>query len=89
MTLSDSGGNAILVVRAAASERGHGCRHLVEQGAGLRAVVDLLHRQRRRDDLAGVGVYADVQLIPTLHESDSEGTRRGEFLVHCPPLRFA
>jgi len=37
---------------------------LIEQGANLGAVVDLLCRQHRRDDLPGVGIQADVQLPP-------------------------
>ena len=57
-----SGGNALLVVDAVGGERGHRSRDLVEQGADLGAVIDLLCGQRRRDDLAGAGVQADVQL---------------------------
>jgi hypothetical protein len=64
MTFGDHGGNAFLVVRAISGERGHGCRHLVEQGANLGAVIDVVGGQRRRDNLAAVGIHADVQLPP-------------------------
>ena len=56
--------NAVLVVSAVGDERGHHARDLVEQGADLGAVVDLLGGQRRRDDPARAGVQADVQLAP-------------------------
>jgi len=36
---------------------------LVEQGADLGTVVDVVRGQRRRDDLPGVGVQADVQKL--------------------------
>src|SRR3954470_5862061 len=65
VTLGDRGGNAFLVVGAVRGERGHWCRHLVEQGANLGAVIDVVGGQRRRDNLASVGVYADVQLPRT------------------------
>jgi hypothetical protein len=42
MTLGDRGGNAVLVVPAVSGERSHGCRHLVEQGADLGAVIDVV-----------------------------------------------
>ena len=30
----------------------------------LRAVIDIVGSQRRRDDLAGAGIHTDVQLAP-------------------------
>ena len=64
MTLGDRGGNAFLVVGAVRGERDHRCRHLVEQGANLGAIIGILVGQHRRDDLAGVGIHAEVQLPP-------------------------
>ncbi len=64
MAPGDGGANALLVVCAVAGEGRHGSRDLVEQGADLGAVVHLLAGQRRRDDLPGVGVQADVRLAP-------------------------
>ena len=61
MALGDRGGDVVLVVGAVGGERRDRCRHLVDQGADLEGVVDLLPGQRRGDDLAGVGVQADVQ----------------------------
>jgi len=58
--LGDGAGNALLVVCTVAGERRHGSRHLVQQGADLSAIIDVLRRQRCRDDLAGFGVHADV-----------------------------
>ena len=64
MALGDHGGHAVLVVSAIGGERRRRCRHLVEQGADRGTVVHLLRGQHRRDDLAGVGVHADVQPAP-------------------------
>jgi len=81
MALGDGGGNAVLVVSAVAGEGGHRSRHLIEQGADLGAVVDLLRCQRRRDDLPGVGIQADVQLAP--------GPARLGAMLLDQPLPFA
>jgi len=64
MTLGHGRGHAVLVVSAIAGERGHHARDLIEQGADLGAVVDLLGGQRGCDDLAAAGIHADVQLSP-------------------------
>jgi hypothetical protein len=45
-----------LVVSAVADERGHHAGDLIEQGADLGAVVDLLGRKRGCDHLARVGI---------------------------------
>lgn len=60
MMLGDRGLNAELLVCAVSDER----RYLVEQGGSSTNVVNLLGRLSRRDNLAGVGVHADVQLLP-------------------------
>ena len=62
MALRDTGVNAILVIGTAARDRGYRPCRLVEQGTDLRAVVGLSPGQRRDDDLAGVGVHAEMQL---------------------------
>ncbi len=48
----------------------------------LGAVVDVLGRQRRRDDLAGVGVHANVRLAP-------RPARLGAVLLDQPLARAA
>ena len=64
ITLGDRMGNAFLIIGAIGGERCHGSRNLIEQGANLRTVVDLLCGQRSRDNLAGVGVQTNVQFAP-------------------------
>ena len=64
MALGDVIVGAALVVRAVSGERGHLARELVEQWADLRSVVHVLGRERRGDDLARLGIEADVQLSP-------------------------
>ena len=79
MTLGNGGGDALLVVGAVARER----RHLVEQGADLQAVIDILRGQRGRDDLPGAGIQVAAQLAPG-------PARLGALLStgHFPPLAF-
>ncbi len=57
VTLGHAGVNAVLVVPAVPRDRGHGSRDLVEQGADLGAVVDLLGGER------GKGLKAAVSKI--------------------------
>ena len=64
MALADAGVDAVLVVGAVARDLGDRPRHLVEQGANLRAVGNLAAGQHCGDDLAGVGVHTEVQLPP-------------------------
>ena len=64
MTDSDRAVDAVLVVCAIAGERSDGIVNLVEQGTDLRAVIDIIGGQRRRDDPTGVGIDADVQFAP-------------------------
>src|SRR5215207_9273543 len=58
----DAGVHTILVVSAITREGGHRPRHVVEQGTGLGAVIHVGGGQRGGDDLAGVGVHAEMQL---------------------------
>ena len=46
VALGDAGVNTILVVSAIAREGGHRPRHLVEQGTGLGAVIDVVGGHR-------------------------------------------
>jgi hypothetical protein len=62
--------DADLVLSAITRERGHRSRHLVEQGTGLGAVIDVGGGQHGGDDLAGVGVHAEMQML--------WGRRRGD-----------
>ncbi len=64
MTLGDCGRHAVPVVCTIGGERGSWALDLVEQGTRLGSVVDLLPGRRRRDDLPGVGVQANVQRPP-------------------------
>jgi len=64
MALGNAGVNAVLVIPAIAGERGHRACDLIEQGADLGAVVDLLGCERGSDDLAAAGIQANVQLPP-------------------------
>ncbi len=64
VAFGDAGVSTVLVVSAIAGERGQRARHLVEQGTGQGAVIDVVGGQRGGDDLAGVGVHAEVQLSP-------------------------
>src|SRR3954451_16761058 len=64
VTLGDAGVDAVLVVSAITRERGHRSRHLVEQGANLGAIIGIMGGQHRGDDLAGVGVHAEMELSP-------------------------
>jgi hypothetical protein len=50
--------------RAIGGDGGDRTVDLVEQGAGLGAVVGIAAGQRRRDDPAGVGVRGQVQFAP-------------------------
>jgi hypothetical protein len=52
------------IICAVAGERGDGTINLIEQGTDLRAVVDMVGGQRRRDDLASVCINPDVQFTP-------------------------
>jgi len=46
MTLGDSGGHVIPIIRTVAGERGERACHLIEQRIGLGAVIDLVAGQR-------------------------------------------
>ena len=74
--------DAGLVALAIVGGRGHRARDLVEQGANLGTVVGLFGRERSGDDLAGVGIHADVQLPP-------RPSRLGAVLLQQLPPRAA
>jgi hypothetical protein len=57
---------------------------LIKQRADLRAVIDVVGRQRRRDDLAAIGIHTDVQFacvrlhhIPTSSSPDAAASGCG------------
>src|SRR5205823_9323008 len=64
MAGSDLAIDAVLVIGTIAGQRSDGIINLVEQGTDLRAVIDIIGGQRRRDDPAGVGIDTDVQFAP-------------------------
>src|SRR5829696_7922091 len=64
MAFGDRAGDAVLIVRSVTRERSDQTRDLVEQGANLRPVINIVARQRRRDDPARVSIYANVELFP-------------------------
>ena len=57
MTLGECAGDAFLFVGTVRGEPGHLCRYLVEQGTNLRAILNVVGGQRRRDNLASLGVH--------------------------------
>lgn len=63
MVLGDSGLNLVLIVGAVAGERGERIGELVKKRTGPRAVVDLPLRPFDDEDLATVGIVADVQFL--------------------------
>src|SRR5207248_2934381 len=64
MAGSDLAVDAVLVVCTIAGQRSDGSVNLVEQGTDLRAVIDIIGSQGRRDDPTGVGIDTDVQFAP-------------------------
>src|SRR5215469_11857825 len=56
--------DAVPIVRSIAGERSDGIVNLVQQGSDLRAVIQIIGGQRRRDDSARVGIDTDVQFAP-------------------------
>ena len=64
--------DAVLIICAIAGERGDGTVNLVKQRTDLRAVIDIVGSQRRRDDPTSVGINTDVE---------SPATRRGSTVV--------
>src|SRR5260370_36293936 len=64
MAGSDLAVDAVLVVCTIAGQRSDVTINLVEQGTDLRAVIDIIGGQRRRDDPAGGGIDTDGQFPP-------------------------
>ena len=63
MARRDRGVDVVAVERAVGGDGGDGTSDLVEQGAGLGAVVGITVRQHRRDDPPGVGVRGQVEKL--------------------------
>jgi hypothetical protein len=64
MTLGNRLADLVLIVDAVGGEGSDGTGDLVEQSASHRGIVDILPGHRDGDDLAAVGVDADMQLPP-------------------------
>jgi len=64
MTRCNLAGDAVLIVGTVGSKGGNRTIDLIKQRANLRSIVYVAVRQRRRDDLSGVGVHSDVELAP-------------------------
>jgi hypothetical protein len=58
------GVNAILLIGSIGGDRAQRAGDLIEQETKLGRIVDLFAGQRRRYDLAGAGIHAEVQLPP-------------------------
>ena len=63
MTRNNLAIDAVLVIRTVGSERGDRAVHLIEQGTGLRGIVDVAGGQGRRGNLSGVGIHCDMQKL--------------------------
>jgi hypothetical protein len=64
MTLTSHLVDLILIVGAVGGEGSDGIGDLVEQSVSHRGIVDILARHCDSDDLAVVGVDADMQFVP-------------------------
>jgi hypothetical protein len=64
MTFGNGGVNAILIISPVARDRGHRICGLLEQGANLGTVIYIMRGQRCGHDLTGIGVHAEMQLVP-------------------------
>jgi hypothetical protein len=64
MAFDDGAAGVVSIVRAITGIRSHRTGHLIEQWPDLRALIDIIRRQLRRNDLAGVGVNANMELPP-------------------------
>ena len=52
------------VVGPTGRHRPEGTGDLIEQGTNLGAVIDVLGRQRHREELARIGIHTNVHLAP-------------------------
>jgi hypothetical protein len=75
MTIGDAGVDALLIIRAVAGKRGDGTINPIEQRTDLLTVVNIVGGQRRRDDLASVGINPDMQFTPGLASAEFEARR--------------
>ena len=55
--------DVVPIERAIACEERDRAIDLIEQGPNLGAVIDILGRQLRREDLAGVGVHTEMERL--------------------------
>jgi hypothetical protein len=64
MTRSDGGVDTRLIVGSIADEGSKWTWDLLEQGPDLRAIIDIMGRQLRGEDLSRLRIDTDVQLSP-------------------------
>ena len=64
MALGDRAVDIVPIVCAITSERGDRTCDLFEERCDLLAVIDIIARQFRRDDLAGIGIRTEMQFPP-------------------------
>ena len=64
MALGDLAVDIVPIVCAVASERSDGACYLLEERSDLRTVIDIMGRQFRRDDRAGIGIRTEMQFPP-------------------------
>jgi hypothetical protein len=64
MTLSDRLADLVLIVGAVGGEGSDGIGDLFEHSVSHRGIVDILPGHRDGDDLAAVGIDADMQFAP-------------------------
>ena len=64
ITLGDRLADLVLIVGAVSGEGRNGIGELVEQCGSPRGIVDIFLGQRDRNDLAALGIDADMQLAP-------------------------
>ncbi len=61
---SDLAINTFLIIRSVAGDRGDRTINLIEQGTDLRAVINVVGGQLRRDDPASLRIDTDMQFAP-------------------------
>jgi hypothetical protein len=64
MTPADLTVDIVAIIGAVAGKRRNRARNLLQQGADLRAVIDILAGQLGGDDLSSIGVHPDMELSP-------------------------
>jgi hypothetical protein len=82
MPLGDGSVDIVPVEGTVGRNRSDRTADLVEQGAELRVIIDIMVGQHRRDDPSSVGVRAEMELAPS-------PARPGTVLLNQPLARAA